>query len=49
MSAWRCLGARHDYELELDDTVIEGLMGAQRITAALKKHGIILKDRVITS
>jgi hypothetical protein len=32
-----------------DDSVIEGTTGARRIRAALKKHGFIVKDRVITS
>jgi hypothetical protein len=32
-----------------DDSVIEGRTGSRRVRAALKKHGIIVKDRVITS
>jgi hypothetical protein len=32
-----------------DDAVIEGKPGAARISAALRKHRIVIKDRVITS
>jgi mannose-6-phosphate isomerase-like protein (cupin superfamily) len=32
-----------------DDSVIEGRTGAQRIRASLKKHGINVKEGVITS
>ncbi|HEV2036872.1 MAG TPA: cupin domain-containing protein [Candidatus Dormibacteraeota bacterium] len=32
-----------------DDKVIEGRIGAARVAAAFKKHGIVVKNRVITS
>ena len=32
-----------------DDSVIEGRIGAERVRAALKKHGIVMERRVITS
>ena len=32
-----------------NDKVIEGRIGAQRVAAALKKQGIVIKDQVITS
>ena len=32
-----------------DDSVIEGRTGADRIRTALDKHGIVIKDEVITS
>ncbi|HEV1991917.1 MAG TPA: cupin domain-containing protein [Candidatus Dormibacteraeota bacterium] len=32
-----------------NDKVIEGRIGAQRVAAALKNHGIVIKDQVITS